>query len=141
MNFRYRLMQFMSGRNGTDALTFGLLSLAMAVSFTNIILGYFVQRLITAIIQLIVYGIIGYAIFRVLSRNIYSRQKENRWFIEKLQILKSKRETYNQRKADQFHIYKKCPNCKAVLRLPRRIGKHKTVCPRCQKEFSVRVKK
>ena len=38
-------------------------------------------------------------------------------------------------------LWEKCPSCKAILRLPRRIGVHKTVCPKCGKEFTVRVRK
>ena len=44
-----------------------------------------------------------------------------------------------QRKADRDHVYKKCPNCRAVLRLPRRKGRHTTICPKCKKEFRVYV--
>ncbi len=141
MNFRYRLMQFMSGRNGPDMLTYGLLGLAMAISFLNIFLGIFAGRLISAIVQLLVYAVLAFAVFRFLSRNIYARRKENEWFIAKVEFLKRRRELYNQRKADKCHVYRKCPYCKAVLRLPHRLGKHKTVCPRCDKEFTVRVKK
>jgi acetyl-CoA carboxylase beta subunit len=88
-----------------------------------------------------VYALIFYAFLRALSRNIETRRKENTWFKAKANRIRKKREIYNQRKADIFHIYKKCPACKAVLRLPHRIGVHKTVCPRCSKEFTVKVKK
>ena len=63
------------------------------------------------------------------------------WVKEKLGFLKRKRDFYAQKKADKVHVYKKCPACGAVLRLPRRIGVHKTVCPKCGKEFTVKVKK
>ena len=141
MNFRYRLMQFMSGRNGPDLLTFVSIGLAMALSFVNIILSFFTNRLVTSLVQLLVYALLGYAIFRFMSRNISARHKENEWFVSRLYFLKRKRELYNNRKADKCHVYKKCPYCKAILRLPHRLGKHKTVCPRCNKEFTVKVKK
>ncbi len=141
MNFRYRLMQFMTGRNGPDALTYSTLVLSLLLSFVNIILRFFTSSLITAIVQLLVYILLGYVVFRLLSRNIYARKKENDWFMARLNILKRKMEIRNQQKADMCHIYKKCPKCKAVLRLPHRIGKHKTVCPRCSNEFTVRVRK
>ena len=137
MNFRYRLMQFMSGRYGNDSLNTALLIMAAIVSFLNII-NLFARFWI---LQLLVYGLVGYAIFRVLSRNTYARKKENDWFTDKLNFIKKQREVTEQRKRDTLHIYKKCPACKAVLRLPRRIGRHTTVCPRCGKEFKVRVRK
>lgn len=141
MNFRYKLMQFMSGRNGPDMLTYAVVGISFALSFTNIILGFFTNRIVTGIIQLAVYALLGYAIFRFLSRNTYKRNRENQWFVSKINLIKKRRETINHRKADKCHVYKKCPKCKAILRLPHRLGKHKTVCPRCGKEFSVKVKK
>lgn len=134
MNFRYRLMQFMSGRYGTDSLTNALLIFGAVVSFVNV----FVR---SWVIQLFVYGVIIFALYRVMSRNHEARRKENRFFNEKLNVFKSKIEIYRNQKNDKFHVYRKCPACKAVLKLPHRIGEHTTVCPRCGKEFKVKVRK
>ena len=134
MNFRYRLAQFMSGRYGTDNFFSGLLFIAAILAFLNLFL-----RL--SAIQILVYGLIIYAFFRVLSRNFEARRKENNFYLRKTEKLRQKIDIYKQRSADKSHVYKKCPKCKAVLRLPRREGKHKTVCPRCSKEFVVRVGK
>ena len=134
MNFRYRLMQFMSGRYGTDMLNYAIMGLAFAVAFINLFIGSY-------ILQLAVYALLGYGLFRILSRNISARRRENLWFTEKVNFLKKKRDFALQRKSDTLHVYKKCPSCKAVLRLPHRLGVHKTVCPRCGKEFTVKVKK
>ncbi len=134
MNFRYRFMQFMSGRYGRDKLFDCLIGVAVAASVINLVLrSFFVQTL--------VYVAIGYALFRFLSRNIEARRRENSWVLEKLNFLKKRKEFYEQKKADKFHVYRKCPSCKAVLRLPHRVGTHTTVCPRCSKEFTVKVKK
>ena len=38
------------------------------------------------------------------------------------------------------HIYKTCPHCRATLRLPRAKGEHTTRCPRCGKEFGVKIR-
>lgn len=141
MNFRYKLMQFMSGRYGMDAFNYLLFITAAIISFANIFLRAFALYYIWYILQIIVYALIFYAIFRALSRNIEARRRENAWFKAKADIIRQKREVYYQRKADKLHVYKKCPACKAVLRLPHRIGTHKTVCPRCSKEFTVRVRK
>ena len=134
MNFRYRLMQFMSGRYGPDTLSNAIFILGAVISVLNM----FIR---SGIIQLLVYLLIMYGFFRMLSRNIEARRHENRWFCDKLSILKKRSEIYEQRKNDRFHVYKKCPVCKAVLRLPHRIGTHTTVCPRCGKEFKVKVRK
>ena len=131
MNFRYRLMQFMSGRYGTDALTNALLIFGAVVSFINIFLRSW-------IIQLFVYGVIIFAIYRVMSRNHEARRKENRFFNEKLNVFKSKIEIYKNQKNDKFHVYRKCPACKVTLRLPKAKGKHTVVCPKCRNRFEVK---
>lgn len=134
MNFRWRLMQFMSGRYGADALFYVLFCISAALAFVNI----FVRSII---LQMVVYFIMIIAILRVLSRNISARSRENRAALSVINKIKSTYDLRRQRKADYTHIYKKCPHCRAVLRLPRKKGKHKTVCPRCNKPFTVRVYK
>lgn len=134
MNFRYRFMQFMQGRNGPDDLTYVLLIVGAVLAFVNIL----VRNLI---LQLLVYACFVYAIYRMFSRNYEAIRRENRWFRSRRDSLKSKKEMFQQRKNDRCHVYKKCPACKAVLRLPHRVGTHTTVCPRCNKEFTVKVRK
>lgn len=127
-------MQFMSGRYGTDSLFYAIMSVAAVIAFLNLFFR-------SGIIQLLVYALIVFGFYRVLSRNFEARRQEIQWFNNKLNILKRKKDFYNQKKADKCHVYKKCPNCKAILRLPHRIGVHTTVCPRCNKEFKVKVTK
>ena len=127
-------MQFMSGRYGMDKLSNFLIIIAAALSFINIFFRIWA-------IQLVVYTLIVYSFFRILSRNIEARKSENNKFLSFISVIKRKREIYEKRKADTLHVYKKCPRCKAILRLPHRLGVHKTICPKCEKEFTVRVKK
>lgn len=140
MNFRYRLMQFMSGRYGPDETFFVIFIAAVILSVVNIFIR-FVSLGLYLVIQLLVYALIIYSLFRIFSRNLEQRRRENMWVREKLGFLRRKRDFYAQKKADKVHVYKKCPSCGAILRLPRRIGVHKTVCPKCGKEFTVKVKK
>ena len=132
MNFRYRIMQFMSGRYGVDSLFYVLLGISAAIAFINCFLRF-------GILQLVVYTLMIFALYRVFSRNHEMRLKENRAARELIDKLRRKAQTHRQRQLDKTHIYKKCPRCKAVLRLPRKKGKHTTVCPKCRNEFSVRV--
>ena len=134
MNFRYRLAQFMSGRYGADALFYVLFTISAVLAFVNI----FVR---SAILQIIVYLIMAVAVLRVFSRNYSARARENRAVISVINKIQSVNSLRRQRKADYMHIYKKCPHCRATLRLPRKKGKHTTVCPRCGKSFTVRVYK
>ncbi len=132
MNFRYRLMRFMSGRYGPDVLFYVLFVLSAVLAFINIIVRSW-------ILQVAVYLIMAFAIFRVFSRNYAARSRENRAAEAAVRKIRNKINLRRQRKADYTHIYKKCPYCRAVLRLPRKKGRHTTVCPKCGKSFSVRV--
>ena len=138
MNFRYKLMQFMQGRYGVDGMFYILIIIASVLAFINCFI--FIMPIRT-VIQLIVYAIIFYAFFRALSKNIEARSRENRFAMRYIDKIKKQIQTKRQRRADTSHIYRKCPSCKAVLRLPHRIGKHKTTCPKCGKEFKVTVRK
>ena len=131
--WRERIARFMIGRYGVDRLYHFLLVLCFILIIVNLFVG-------SVIISLLETAILIYATFRVLSRNIYKRQRENLFFLkitEKpsafFKLLKCK---FRDRKT---HVYKKCPACHAVLRLPRRKGKHNTICPRCNKQFKVHV--
>ncbi len=141
MNFRYKLMQFMSGRYGPDKLMYATLGISVCLAFVNLFVRAFGGFKAYLIIQLFVYAFLALTLFRFFSRNISKRARENEKFRNALAFAKRRRELYNQRKADECHVYRKCPRCKATLRLPHRLGKHKTVCPRCNTEFTVKVKK
>lgn len=80
-----------------------------------------------------------FMIYRTFSRNFEKRQNENRKYIKiknkvinKFKISKRK---WNDRKT---HIYRKCPNCNADIRLPKKQGEHKCTCPRCKIDFNVK---
>lgn len=132
MNFKYKFMQFMSGRYGTDNLFYVLFAAAALIYIIN----WFVRSLI---LQIVIWAILAYALFRVLSRNVTARKKENKALTNFAFKTQEKMKVRRQRKADYTHVYKKCPRCHAVLRLPRRKGKHTTVCPKCQNKFKVYV--
>ena len=134
MNFRYKIMQFMSGRYGVDRLFYVLLYLAAAVALVNC----FVR---IGVIQFVVYALVIVAFWRFFSRNIEARTKENNIAIGWIYNIKNKIRIHNERKADTMHVYKKCPKCKAVLRLPRKKETHSTICPKCKNTFKVRILK
>lgn len=122
----------MSGRYGTDGLFFAIFGIAVALSVINCFIRSFA-------LQIIVYALVVYAIFRIMSRNIEARRRENQAFNKLKNKWINKQNAYRKRKADYSHVYKKCPRCHATLRLPRRKGKHTTVCPKCDKKFKVYV--
>lgn len=130
--FREKLYYFMMGRNGVDQLNYGLFGLYFLIWIINLFVGW-------AIIQIIQTALLIFIIFRMFSRNLQARRKENdvflRWFGPMINGIKTK----SRQLKDTTHVYKKCPHCNSMLRLPRRRGKHTVKCPRCAKEFKIRV--
>lgn len=138
MNFFYRLRQklsaFMYGRYGPDNLYNFLTVTYMVVAIANA----FLRSLILAILELV---LIFFVFYRFFSRNIYKRSEENRKYLAVKSKIKGffslSRQKIKERKT---HIYKKCPSCKAVLRLPRKKGEHTVRCPKCSNRFDVKVR-
>ena len=128
------LIRFMYGRYGSDSLNKFLLICYIIISALNLFIGSF-------ILYILALGLAVYVFFRMFSRNIYSRQKENSRFLSyKSKITSFFTLNKNRFKERKTHIYKKCPYCKAILRFPRKKGNHSSVCPKCSKSFKVKVR-
>lgn len=132
-SFRERIQQFMMGRYGIDRLYYMLL----AICFILIVINLFANSLVISLIESLIFA---YALFRVMSRNIYKRQQEN----EKLnQIIDAIKKFTNLQKCKyrdrKTHVYRKCPSCRNNLRLPKEKGKHTVSCPCCKHRFDVRI--
>ncbi|MBO5416264.1 MAG: hypothetical protein J6A83_06515 [Clostridia bacterium] len=128
-----KLYRFMYGRYGYDTLSKVLLWVYAALLLIYMILSLFVDNPIFSVLYYIaIFSIVCYTLYRVMSRNIAKRRAENERFCN---FFKLRRNKFRDRKT---HIYRKCPDCKAVLRLPKLKGKHSVVCPRCKKRFEVK---
>ena len=122
----------MYGRYGTDTLNKTLFITYAVLVVVFMVVSLFVNILWLNLVHLTLSIIIVYVmIFRTFSRNIQKRRRENEKFCG---FFKLRRNKFRDRKT---HIYKKCPHCKAVLRLPKAKGKHSVICPRCKNRFSV----
>ena len=132
MNFRYKLMQFFSGRYGIDQLFLILFAISMVLAFINVFVGSY-------LLQIFVYLLGFFAVFRALSKNHYKRSNENQKALQILSVFRRKSADFKQKRQDKDHIYRTCPACKATLRLPRKKGKHNVKCPKCSHSFKVRV--
>ncbi|MBQ6183800.1 MAG: hypothetical protein IJK33_07935 [Clostridia bacterium] len=128
-----RLRKFMYGRYGSDQLNTALVVAAVALSFVNI----FARSLVIYIIQLV---IMAFAVYRMFSRRIQTRLRENKAFLsvwEKIKLFFVR--IKNRFKDRKTHVYMKCPTCKAQLRLQRIKGEHGVKCPKCGAEFRVKI--
>ena len=103
------------------------------------LINIFMRNKIITIIELLLIIII---IYRVLSKNIKHRRKENEIYLKFKNKIISKY-NYNKKKYKDrnTHMYKKCPNCKQKIRLPLKKGKHTVKCPNCSYKFEVKCRK
>lgn len=121
----------MYGRYGSDQLNMAILVAAVLVSLTNSVLTVFLREstvysgIVAPILSVVVYGLLIYSFFRMFSRNIYKRQRENRRFTQLWMRLK-----------DRNNRYFRCPNCKQTVRVPRGRGKICIRCPKCGEKFT-----
>ncbi|MBQ4225264.1 MAG: hypothetical protein II773_07100 [Oscillospiraceae bacterium] len=131
--FRDKLIQFMYGRYGADELYKFMTAVLLILLIVNIFAKSLVIGLLIAVIIVIVY-------FRVLSRNTEQRRKENYAFVQLAGKVKHFFHINRLRVRDRKdHVYRRCPECKKTLRLPRRKGQHTVCCPQCKKTFKVKI--
>lgn len=123
------LRKFMAGRNGPDNL-----SVATMVASLVFYLVYGFTRLVPFVF--VSYALAILALFRMFSRNIVRRRKENDRFIRYWWPVKAKakrlRAAQGQRRTHKFF---KCPGCRNTLRVPKGKGKLQVTCPKCGERF------
>ena len=117
---RALLDRFMQGRYGMDRLS----SVMLWVSVALAVLAMFLPGLVGLFLTLLSYILMGFAVFRALSRNTYKRYRENRWFLSRWGRLK-----------DRDHRYYTCPRCRQSVRVPKGKGKIAITCPKCKEKF------
>ncbi len=131
--FRLRLIAFMSGRYGMDRLGTVILWVCIGIAVINV----FVSSIILYAIQT---ALVVWELFRFFSRNLTRRSAENAAFTGILDkfaaFFRLRHHMIRDRKT---HVFKKCPHCKAMLRLPKTKGHHTVRCPRCSNRFVVDI--
>lgn len=127
-NLRLKLSRFMIGRYGVDDLNRFLNIVVLLL----IILGIFTSRYFTYLGFILI--LCEY--FRVFSRDINKRSKENVFYLnQKIKIDKwaaNIKIRFSQRKTHRFYT---CPSCKKTVRIPKGKGTVMIKCPACNTEF------
>jgi hypothetical protein len=130
---RQAIANFMYNRYGIDKLYWFLFALWAVLSVLNLFLDSFT-------VYLLELAVIGYSLFRVFSRNIYARQKENMAYLKIFTSVKGFFSLSVSRLRDICKKrYRRCKHCKAVLRLPIKRGTNNVCCPKCRKNFKVTI--
>ncbi len=132
-DFLYRFFQGRYGAYGTDRMTRFLLVFAAIL----LVLSFLTP---VGFLYYIAFIILFYCYFRMFSKNIPARYKENETFVKYtdkfLDFFKNLKFGANRNKS--FHIYK-CPKCGQKIRIPRGKGKVSVRCPVCGEEFIKRA--
>lgn len=77
-------------------------------------------------------------LFRLFSKNKAQRQKENAFYQNIKQTLSKPFTVMIKNKQDKNHVYKRCPKCHTILKLPlpSKRGFKYASCPNCHKRLS-----
>lgn len=108
-------------RNGIDELSILGISLSFILLLINLKFKNNIVNIVANIFML------TFGVFRVLSKNIPARRKENNRFLEIIQPIK------NIFQKEQSIV--RCENCHKRLRLPKGKGKIRVTCPHCNHIF------
>ncbi len=128
-NFFSRLLY---GRYGSDALGLFLVSAGLVLW----LISQFVPiAWLSTVLWAIGYAAMLWSIFRMFSRNYAARRRENDRFTALIEpLMQGFRRTRNQMR-DRDHVYFRCPNCGARLRVPKGKNRISVTCRSCGHVF------
>lgn len=115
--WKQSFIRFMYGRYGTDHLNNVLLITGIVLT----VLGWFSS---TAFLTFLSYIPLALVIYRMFSRDVNRRRKENQKFMQ-----------FFNRLQDRDSRYFSCPRCHQTVRVPRHRGKINIHCPKCGNQF------
>ncbi len=122
------IIRFMRGRYGNDQFNNIIVIFSLFFAFLNI----FIANPILAIVS---YALLFYAIYRMFSKDIWARQKENMVYLENTKSIRMRINLFKRNLTDKQYKYFICPSCKQMVRVPRYKGKIEISCPKCHRKF------
>lgn len=126
---KQKFIEFMRGRYGTDELN----QLMSIVSLVFIIPAFITKQSLFVVLG---YMLIGFTLFRMLSKDIPARARERAAFLQlKNKILRKNNATKQKLEQRKDYKFYRCPNCKKELRVPKKKGKVRITCPHCKTNF------
>lgn len=129
-----KIRKFMLGRYGVDELYKFLFILYIIILTINIFLK-------SPILEFINLCIVLFTFYRLLSKNVSKRKKENKNYLKIKNALLKPIKTLSKNMKDKEHIYKKCSKCQTLLKLPipYERGIKYTTCPKCKQKLTMFV--
>lgn len=134
-----KLIRFFWGRYGSDALGYALIIVSLVL---NLVASFFGAQLgvAAAVMWVVSYILLAWELFRMFSRNIYARRRENERFVGRTKPVKKWFKLQKNKLRDRkTHKYFSCPKCKNNLRVPKGRGEITITCPVCKTRFDRRT--
>lgn len=123
----------LQSRNGPDGLFWLLAGVFLILLITGA-----VCRL--PVLLIIDFAIGGAAIFRLLSRDIPARKREDRLFLALITARHLHAALRKRRQKKRGEFFTSCPACGAKLKIKRTKGDFAVTCPRCQTRFRLHIR-
>lgn len=131
-DWQRKMMEWLRGRQGPDDLAVFSMNLAIVIVVVNL----FAR---VSVLGWIALALIAYSMFRIQSKNLSSRSRENAAFLKALGPARPW--VQNPRAAwTELRTYKhvRCSSCRQKVRVPRGKGKLRVTCPACKTKFEVK---
>ena len=131
--FRGFLRNLMMGRYGPDHLNIAMIVVSLILNLLHAFLR-------VAPLMYVSFGLLLLALFRMMSRNINRRRKENDKFIRYWWPIRTRiGRSWANIKHRKTHRFIKCLGCSNTLRVPKGMGKLQITCPKCGERFIKRT--
>ncbi len=131
-DWQRKVAEWLRGRQGPDDLAVFCVNLAIVVLLVNAFLR-------TSWLGWTALLLVAYSVFRIQSKNLGTRARENEAF---LKALGPARPWFQNPRAawGELRTYKhvRCGSCRQRVRVPRGKGRLRVTCPKCGTKFEVR---
>lgn len=126
---RRRMVEWARGRNGADELSSACTNVAVLL----VIIDLFAHTTVLSVIALV---LLGYSWFRITSKDVMARARENSRAISAtgpvITFIANPVAFAREAKA---YVHLTCPSCGQRVRIPRGKGKVRITCPKCHTRF------
>ena len=119
----------MAGRSGADQLSRFLSYVALALIVANLFLRSQVFWILALLVLICTY-------YRVFSKNVARRREENGKYLQlKYKLTSGVKNRVDRWKQRKEFVFFRCPDCRAMLRVPRGKGRIRVTCRKCGNAF------
>lgn len=130
---RLKYEKLMLDRYGFDTLSRDLIIVWLAVAVINVPFHSRIVMFASLVLPLI-------SALRILSKETYKRSRENLKYLNfRTKAIDFFKIQFRRIRDIKTHRYYKCKNCSSYLRVKRKKGTHTVCCPKCGKEFKVKI--